>query len=211
MGGRCGGPAKPQDCTCYPGFLGAQCKCMPGFLGRKCNLLCPRDKNENLCSGRGECAVNDKFEPVCNCDKGFLGDICEFECPGRDKSTGDFCSGTGSCYIRDEDLAEKRPKRAECTCEAGFKGFSCDKECPKDGDGTICGGHGTCDLKWEKAECFCTYGWRGADCTKPCPRNERGQVCSTHASAQSTRNLVMLNVGANQALVAQIAPSHVQD
>jgi hypothetical protein len=211
--GRCGGPAKPQDCTCYPGFLGdqctlkcpgrdrkgpvltvcsgqgdctvaddgtAQCKCMPGFLGRKCNLLCPRDKNENLCSGRGECAVNDKFEPVCNCDKGFLGDICEYECPGRDKNSGDFCSGHGSCYIRDEDLAEKRPKRAECTCEAGFKGFSCDKECPKDGDGTICGGHGTCDLKWEKAQCVCTYGWRGDDCTKPCPRNERGQVCSTH-------------------------------
>eukprot|EP00656_Telonema_subtile_P055040 TRINITY_DN83_c0_g1_i1.p1 TRINITY_DN83_c0_g1~~TRINITY_DN83_c0_g1_i1.p1 ORF type:complete len:756 (-),score=238.53 TRINITY_DN83_c0_g1_i1:301-2568(-) len=211
--GRCAGPEKASECTCYPGFLGDQCtlkcpgrerkgnaltvcsgqgdctldeqgaatcKCMPGFLGRKCNLLCPRDKNENLCSGRGECAVNDKFEPVCNCNKGFLGDICQFQCPGRDKNSGDFCSGQGSCFIRDEDLAEKRPKRAECTCEAGFKGFSCDKECPRDTEGTICGGHGTCDLKFEKAVCLCTYGWRGEDCSTACPRNERGQVCSTN-------------------------------
>jgi hypothetical protein len=210
--GRCAGPEKASECTCYPGFLGdqctlkcpgrerkgnaltvcsgqgdcalgedgtAQCKCMPGFLGRKCNLLCPKDKNDNLCSGRGECAVNDKFEPVCECHKGFLGDICEYECPGRDSNSGDFCSGQGSCYIRDEDLAEKRPKRAECSCEAGFKGFSCDKECPKDADGAICGGHGSCDLKFEKAVCVCSYGWRGDSCTKPCPRNERGQVCST--------------------------------
>merc|ERR1711924_443428 len=88
--------------------------------------------------------------------KGFLGDICQYECPGRDKASGDFCSGQGSCYIREEDLAEKRPKRAECTCEAGFKGFTCDQECPKDADGTICGGHGTCDLKYGKAVCVCT-------------------------------------------------------
>jgi hypothetical protein len=31
------------------------------------------------------------------------------------------------------------------------------------------------------------------------------------ASAQLTRKLVMLNVGASQALVAKTAPSHVQD
>jgi len=213
--GRCAGPDKPNECTCYPGFLGDQCtlkcpgrerkgntltvcngqgdcvlgedgtatcKCMPGFLGRKCNLLCPRDKNENLCSGHGECAVDDKFDPVCECHKGFLGDICQYECPGREKGSGDFCSGKGSCYIREEDLAEKRPKRAECTCEAGFKGFTCDQECPKDAEGTICGGHGTCDLKYGKAVCVCTYGFRGKDCTKSCPRNERGQVCSTKGS-----------------------------
>merc|ERR1712072_1239025 len=166
--GRCAGPEKPNECTCYP-----------GFLGHKCNLLCPRDKNENLCSGHGECAVDDKFQPVCDCHKGLLGDICQYECPGRDKASGDFCSGQGSCYIREGDLAEKRPKRAECSCEAGFKGFTCDQECPKDADGTICGGRGTCDLKYGKAVCVCTYGWRGADCTKSCPRNERGQVCST--------------------------------
>merc|ERR1712159_408498 len=213
--GRCAGPDKPNECICYPGFLGDQCtlkcpgrerkgntltvcngqgdcvlgedgtatcKCMPGFLGRKCNLLCPRDKNENLCSGHGGCAVDDKFDPVCECHKGFLGDICQYECPGREKGSGDFCSGKGSCYIREEDLAEKRPKRAECTCEAGFKGFTCDQECPKDAEGTICGGHGTCDLKYGKAVCVCTYGFRGKDCTKSCPRNERGQVCSTKGS-----------------------------
>merc|ERR1712028_262095 len=59
------------------------------------------------------------------------------------------------------------------------KGFSCDKECPKDGDGTICGGHGTCDLKWEKAQCVCTYGWRGDDCSITCPGlRETGQACN---------------------------------
>eukprot|EP00658_Telonema_sp_P-2_P030827 TRINITY_DN2320_c0_g1_i1.p1 TRINITY_DN2320_c0_g1~~TRINITY_DN2320_c0_g1_i1.p1 ORF type:complete len:753 (-),score=191.29 TRINITY_DN2320_c0_g1_i1:289-2547(-) len=224
--GRCAGPEKANDCTCYPGFLGDQCtlkcpgrerkgnaltvcsgqgdctlaedgtatcKCMPGFLGRKCNLLCPRDKNGNLCSGRGQCAVDDKFQPVCECEKGFLGDICQYQCPGGDKSSGSFCSGHGSCYIREEDLAEKRPKRAECTCEPGFKGFSCDKACPRDGAGTICGGHGTCDMKDEKAVCVCTYGWRGLDCTTACPRNERGQVCSTNglcAIDKQTNNAV---------------------
>merc|ERR1711934_777315 len=80
---------------------------------------------------------------------------------------GDFCSGQGSCYIREEDLAEK---------------------CPKHADGTICGGHGTCDLKYGKAVCVCTYGWRGADCTKSCPRNERGQVCSTKGACAMDKN-----------------------
>merc|ERR1719502_636552 len=152
--GRCAGPDKPNECTCYPGFLGDQCtlkcpgrerkgntltvcngqgdcvlgedgtatcKCIPGFLGRKCNLLCPRDKNENLCSGHGECAVDDKFDPVCECHKGFLGDICQYECPGRGEK-GDFCTGHGSCFVKEADLAKKQPKRAECSCDAGFKG-----------------------------------------------------------------------------------------
>jgi len=164
------------DCTMADDGT-AECKCQPGFLGRKCNLLCPRDENENLCSGHGQCAVNDKFEPVCNCDTGFMGDTCEFECPGRGEAPGTYCTGHGTCFVKDADPAAKQPKRAECTCSAGFKGFTCEEECPRDSEGTICGGHGTCVLKDEKAECMCMYGWRGDDCTKQCPRNEQGSVC----------------------------------
>merc|ERR1712096_592833 len=167
--GRCGGPDATTKCTCFPGFLGDDCM-----------LTCPRDKNENLCSGHGQCAVNDKFEPVCNCDKGFMGKKCGYECPGRGDKGGASCSGHGSCFVKEADLAKKQPKRAQCTCAAGYKGFTCDKACPRDDKGTICGGHGTCALKGETAKCVCMYGWRGKDCTKACPRNERGAVCSSH-------------------------------
>ena len=40
--------------------------------------VCPRDEEDNLCSGHGQCAANDKFEPVCKCEEGFMGDLCQY-------------------------------------------------------------------------------------------------------------------------------------
>merc|ERR1711881_263900 len=120
--GRCNGPAKTTDCTCFP-----------GFLGEDCSMTCPGRERKGtvvkVCTGQGDCALSKegvaecKCQSVCDCKKGFMGKLCQYECPGRGKN--EYCTGHGSCFIKEADLAKKQPKRAQCTCNDGFKGFTC--------------------------------------------------------------------------------------
>ena len=85
-------PYRGEACesTC-PGFE-------VGMLGN--NDLSPEDKrfimNELICSGHGQCLVNDAGTPQCQCEAGFINGNnmnCEFKCPGNG------CSGHGECIV----------------------------------------------------------------------------------------------------------------
>ena len=130
--------------------------CHDGFLGKECNLLCPRSaENSKLCHGRGECAVNEAFQPTCKCERGHLGKDCSIPCPGAAGDLG-ACSDHGSCVLDDSGLT------AKCNCNDGFLGEDCFLACPRDQADNVCSNHGECSAIGDNdTKCTCQAGWVG--------------------------------------------------
>ena len=83
-------PYRGTDCSkVCPGFE-------PGMIGK--NPLSAEDKkfimDQLVCSGHGQCLVNDAGTPLCQCEAGYTSgsdNKCNLKCPGND------CSGHGEC------------------------------------------------------------------------------------------------------------------
>jgi hypothetical protein len=171
--GRCGGPEATTKCTCFP-----------GFLGDECTQTCPgRDRTGTVvkvCSGQGDCTLDDKQQPMCHCRKGFLGKECNILCP-RDENQN-LCSDHGQCAVNDKF-------EPMCNCDEGFMGDICQYECPGAEAKGACSGHGSCFVAAanpktkadERAECTCEAGYKGFACEQECPKNS-GEICAGHGT-----------------------------
>jgi hypothetical protein len=172
--GRCNGPAKTTDCTCFP-----------GFLGEDCTMTCPGRERKGtvvkVCTGQGDCALTKKGVAGCKCQSGFLGRKCNLLCP-RDKSEN-LCSGHGECAVNDKF-------QPVCDCKKGFMGKLCQYECPGRGKNEYCTGHGSCFIKEanlakkqpKRAECTCNAGFKGFTCNQKCPADAEGTICGGHGT-----------------------------
>lgn len=159
------------------------CDCNQGWSGKACNVTggpCPMAKDPKTghmlqCSGHGTCTNG-----TCACEASHHGADCSRKLntcyTGLDPNTQKLapCSGSsrGTC------------NGGTCSCLAGFTGLACDHPitCPKDGDGNVCGGHGTCDA--ETGQCHCNSSRFGAACTatsaSACPDD-----CSGHGTCDT--------------------------
>jgi len=105
---------------------------------------------------------------------------------------GNICAGAGKCRLK------KNPggvESAECVCAPGRVNYNCDTACPANtADGTVCNGHGTCDIKQTtdnygnvklKAMCTCAKNYLGTDCFHGCPTAKgNANACSGHGSCK---------------------------
>jgi hypothetical protein len=172
--GRCNGPDKTTECTCFP-----------GFLGDDCTLTCPGRERKGqvvkVCTGQGDCKMGKEGIAVCKCQSGFLGRKCNLLCP-RDKSEN-LCSGHGECAVNDKF-------EPVCNCKKGFMGKLCQYECPGRGKNSFCSGHGSCYVKEadlakkqpKRAECTCNTGFKGFLCDQECPKDKEGTICGGHGT-----------------------------
>eukprot|EP00759_Apiculatamorpha_spiralis_P009103 PhF_6_TR15925/c0_g1_i1/m.24680 len=139
-------------CTCTAqastGFWsGESCnQCQRGFYGRSCSNLCPKDDNDNTCSGRGKCDDGVTGSGACLCtdtERGhwagyscdtckadpllgtYYGPTCTSECP-KDPLFSSFCS--------------KIDSEANCTAQVTCGWSSSQLMCEQ----RYCSGHGTC-------------------------------------------------------------------
>jgi hypothetical protein len=152
------------------------CKCEKGAFGRACENAvrdCPRDLNNNMCSGAaaGRC---DERTGTCVCKDTWSGDACNVPvlpepCPSN--AAGVECSGRGPCDI----------ESSSCLCRKPFFGKACEQQlnpCPK-GERKVngrsvtveCAGNGHCDRSGIAAVCVCRRGYSGSTCgdKKQCP------------------------------------------
>jgi hypothetical protein len=111
---------------------------------------CPRDRNNQFCSGRGECIAQD----TCDCTPGTIGPSCEyFICFQRPSNDPMVCSSHGNCTNVDT-----------CDCRLGWFGEKCHlTTCyGYDSNDTLaCSTHGDCV---GPDRCECPYPWIGRDC-----------------------------------------------
>jgi len=155
----------------------ATCTCDRGFLGSGCLSMCPGlQEDGSACSGRGTCNAGETEQDpaTCTCHDGHKGAGCEVKCPGD--QFGNICSGAGKCELRTGPTGDES---AECACFPGRVNYNCDTACPSNtADGTVCSGHGECDIKQNtdnygnvrlEATCTCQDGYLGNDCFHGCP------------------------------------------
>jgi len=218
--GKCGMDKGVASCACQAGFKGkachhqcpgynvgkvcngngacsassddtkAECACNKGFLGAGCRKQCPGlQEDGTVCSGRGKCSAT-KNGATCACKKGFLGAGCNVMCP--QDQFGNICAGAGKCKLtKNKDGLES----AKCVCAPGRVNYNCDTSCPSNtADGTVCSGHGSCDIKQKtdtygnvalSAVCNCKKNYLGVDCFHGCPTAKgNANACSGHGSCK---------------------------
>lgn len=170
----------------------AICKCHDGFLGSDCTAKCPGLLEDGtVCNGHGACkaGVGGK-QPTCTCNVGFLGPDCSIKCPVD--AYNNVCAGAGKCQLK---KYEDGVMGAKCLCAPGRVNYNCDAACPSNSaDGTVCSGHGQCQISQQTdtygntklaAVCKCQKGFMGEDCFHGCPtsKGNAGQ-CSGHGKCE---------------------------
>lgn len=172
--GFCQGPDNPTDCTCLPGYLGDSCaQPCPGLKATAAGAT-------EVCSNRGDCALDDNNEAACVCIPGYLGAECNLQCP-RSVKTGQWCNGKGECAVNEAF-------QPTCKCSDGFLGNDCSVVCPgAAGELGACSGNGQCvlDDNTGQAKCNCDDGFLGADCFLSCPRDQADSVCGNNGQCHA--------------------------
>eukprot|EP01064_Diplonema_japonicum_P022374 TRINITY_DN3209_c0_g5_i1.p1 TRINITY_DN3209_c0_g5~~TRINITY_DN3209_c0_g5_i1.p1 ORF type:complete len:3437 (+),score=632.31 TRINITY_DN3209_c0_g5_i1:58-10311(+) len=154
-------------------WKGAGCnECKDGYYGIGCVFACPTCGTNGVCNGgvagNGMCmctVVNADPSDCVTCTSGYTGSQCQLKCP-------DACNSRGTCADNSGILI--------CTCDVGWGGDSCNIQCPQT-NGTICGGHGTCQ---PSGECNCSTNFVGIECTE-CVYGKTNQNCSQDCRAMT--------------------------
>eukprot|EP00730_Choanoeca_flexa_P004202 TRINITY_DN11628_c0_g1_i11.p1 TRINITY_DN11628_c0_g1~~TRINITY_DN11628_c0_g1_i11.p1 ORF type:complete len:1035 (+),score=91.97 TRINITY_DN11628_c0_g1_i11:1645-4749(+) len=135
-----------------PDFEINACSCSQGYFGVDCRFECPGGA-ANACSGNGVC-MKDGF---CVCDANWTGEACDL--PADQPCRMELGAQCG--VILQEGPHAGRCSGSEtvgpkCSCFEGFHGLNCTDPCPGmsvTGQGTSCGGHGTCDMITGTCQC----------------------------------------------------------
>ena len=117
-----------------------KCKCDDGYVGQNCACIeddCPRDDENQICSGNGECnTCSDDLQPGCTCSNGWSNDYGRTDCSCttseescKHTRSEEVCSSHGECQC------------GKCKCQKGYKGKYCQKELDKD---SVCQKLGPC-------------------------------------------------------------------
>jgi len=154
---------------------GAMCVCDLGFAGPGCEEACPGRLAGVPCSGHGRCS----FVGTAGTSSATAEDEAQ-EVVQEAMKDNEAPASSRQLLVKH---AESVGKRAVCTCEEGYGGEDCAISCPRDENGSVCTGHGKCNLA---GECICATGFVGSGCQAGCPGTAEASATPCNENGECT-------------------------
>ncbi|XP_059159686.1 G surface protein, allelic form 168-like [Physella acuta] len=173
------------DCTCKPGWSGANCNtvCDANHYGSNCNKTCSCNMTNTV-----DC---DDVSGDCTCKPGWSGANCNTVCDAN--HYGSNCNKTCSCNMT--NTVDCDDVSGDCTCKPGWSGANCNTVCDANHYGSNCNKTCSCnmtntvDCDDVSGDCTCKPGWSGANCNTVCDANHYGSNCNKTCSCNMTNTV----------------------